>query len=184
MLQIVQSLTIADHKKNFFAVDCQFDLAADKQLIFIYFNKIEPNYVGDTNASLNRNKVWKTELPAKKNQHTDLFSETWSPKICNEKLKSMENKFWNETRQLVLFAGTGKINLTVSFRKIDQMGTYYQVQSVNGFGDLAAGFGRAALPIARYFLWKIGRKLFVQAGPWLKYVDTTVNLKKWLCIFV
>ena len=46
-------------------------------------------------------------------------------------------------------------------------GNYHQRGS--GFGALAAGIGRAALPIARKFLWpvakKIGRELIVQAAP-------------------
>ena len=61
------------------------------------------------------------------------------------------------------------------------MEAYYHQQSVSpyfsghyrqrgsGFGALAAGIGRAALPIARKFLWplakKIGRELIVQAAP-------------------
>ena len=61
------------------------------------------------------------------------------------------------------------------------MEAYYQQESVSpyflghyrqrgsGFGALAAGIGRSALPIARKFLWsvakKIGRELIVQAAP-------------------
>ena len=61
------------------------------------------------------------------------------------------------------------------------MEAYYQQQSISpyfsghyrqqgsGFGALAAGIGRAALPIARKFLWpvtkKIGRQLIFQAAP-------------------
>ena len=49
-------------------------------------------------------------------------------------------------------------------------------QRGSGFGDLEAGFGRAALPIARKFLWpvarKIGRELIVQAAPELVDVVT------------
>ena len=68
------------------------------------------------------------------------------------------------------------------------MEAYYQQQSVSpyfsghyrqrgsGFGALAAGIGRAALPIARKFLWpvakKIGRELIVQAAPELVDVVT------------
>ena len=68
------------------------------------------------------------------------------------------------------------------------MEAYYQQQSVSpyfsghycqrgsGFGALAAGIGRAALPIARKFLWplakKIGRELIVQAAPELVEVVT------------
>ena len=68
------------------------------------------------------------------------------------------------------------------------MEAYYQQQSVSpyfsghyrqrgsGFWALAAGIGRAALPIARKFLWpvakKIGRELIVQAAPELVEVVT------------
>ena len=68
------------------------------------------------------------------------------------------------------------------------MEAYYHQQSVSpyfsghyrqrgsGFGALAAGIGRAALPIARKFLWpvakKIGRELIVQAAPELVEVVT------------
>ena len=68
------------------------------------------------------------------------------------------------------------------------MEAYYQQQSVSpyfsghyrqrgsGFGALAAGIGRAALLIARKFLWpvakKIGRELIVQAALVLVEVDT------------
>ena len=61
------------------------------------------------------------------------------------------------------------------------MEAYYQQQSVSpyfaghyrqrgsGFGALAAGIGRAAIPITKKFLWpvakKIGRELVVQAAP-------------------
>ena len=68
------------------------------------------------------------------------------------------------------------------------MEAYYQQQSVSpyfsghycqresGFGALAAGIGRAALPIPRKFLWpvakKIGRELTVQAAPELVEIVT------------
>ena len=56
-------------------------------------------------------------------------------------------------------------------------GHYWQRGS--GFGALAAGIGRAALPIARKFLWPvaktIGRELIVQAAPEL--VDLVTKKK-------
>ena len=49
-------------------------------------------------------------------------------------------------------------------------------QRGSGFGALAAGIGRVALPIARKFLWpaakKIGRDLLVQGAPELVEVET------------
>ena len=71
------------------------------------------------------------------------------------------------------------------------MEAYYQQQSVSpyfaghyrqrgsGFGALAARIGRAAIPIAKKFLWpvakKIGRELFVQAAP--EIVDVVTKKK-------
>ena len=71
------------------------------------------------------------------------------------------------------------------------MEAYYQQQSVSpyfaghyrqrgsGFGALAAGIGRATIPIAKKFLWpvarKIGRELFVQAAP--EIVDVVAKKK-------
>ena len=74
------------------------------------------------------------------------------------------------------------------------MEAYYQQQSVSpyfsghyrqrgsGFGALAAGIDRAALSIARKFLWpvakKIGLDLIVQAAPELVEVVTKKNSPK------
>ena len=74
------------------------------------------------------------------------------------------------------------------------MEEYYRQQAVSlyfsghyrqrgsGFGALAAGIGRAALPIARKFLWpvakKIGRELIVQAAPELVEVVTKKKTPK------
>ena len=49
-------------------------------------------------------------------------------------------------------------------------------QRGSGFGALAAGFGRVALPLARKFIWpaakRIGRELLVQGAPELVEVAT------------
>ena len=55
-------------------------------------------------------------------------------------------------------------------------------QRGSGFGALAAGIGRVALPLARKFLWpaakKIGRDLLVQGAPELVEVATKRNSAK------
>ena len=43
---------MADDEKKSFAGDYPFDLSSGKQLIFIYVNIIEYQYVGDTKAPL------------------------------------------------------------------------------------------------------------------------------------
>ena len=56
-------------------------------------------------------------------------------------------------------------------------------QRGSGFGALAAGLGRVALPIARKFIWpaakKIGRELISQAAPEL--VDVVTKKKSAKC---
>ena len=48
MLDTFENLTMADDEENTFVGDYPFDLSAGKQLIFIYVNIIEYQYVGDT----------------------------------------------------------------------------------------------------------------------------------------
>ena len=69
-----------------------------EKLIINLICRYESNYIGDFKTSLIRNNIWKAEPPAKKNQHTKLFSASWSTKTPNKNLKSMENKIRNETR--------------------------------------------------------------------------------------
>ena len=54
MLDTFENLTMADDEEKTFAGDYPFDLSAVKQLIFIYVNIIEYQYVGDTKAPLIR----------------------------------------------------------------------------------------------------------------------------------
>ena len=126
-------------------------------------------------------------------QHT-VFSNLENKKLLSKDFQSIENQLRTETGQLVPFAGTGKVILTLNFKKLDLMEAYYQQQSLSpyfsghyrqrgsGFGALAAGIGRGALSIARKFLCpvakKIGRELIVQAAPELVEVVTKKNPPK------
>ena len=53
-LDTSENLTMADDEEKTFAGDHPFDLSAGKQLIFIYVNIIEYQYVGDNKAPLIR----------------------------------------------------------------------------------------------------------------------------------
>ena len=53
-LDTFENLTMADDKEENFAGDYNFDLSAGKQLVFIYVNIIEYQYVGETKAPLVR----------------------------------------------------------------------------------------------------------------------------------
>ena len=50
MLETFENLTMADDEEKTFSGDYPFDLSAGKQLIFVYVNIIEYQYVGDTKA--------------------------------------------------------------------------------------------------------------------------------------
>ena len=54
MLESFENLAMADDEEKTFAGDYPFDLSARKQLLFIYVNIIEYQYVGYTEASLIR----------------------------------------------------------------------------------------------------------------------------------
>ena len=54
MLDTFENLTLADDEEKTFAGDYPFDLSAGKQLIFVYVNIVEYQYVGDTKAPLVR----------------------------------------------------------------------------------------------------------------------------------
>ena len=54
MLDSFENLTMADDEEKIFVGDYAFDLSAGKQLIFIYVNIIEYQYVGDFEAPLIR----------------------------------------------------------------------------------------------------------------------------------
>ena len=63
-LETFENLTMAVDEENIFAGDYPFDLSAERQLIFIYVNTIEYQYVGDTKAPHNR-VIWFKTTPEK-----------------------------------------------------------------------------------------------------------------------
>ena len=98
-----------------------------------------------------------------------------------------------ETGRLVPFAGTGKVVLTLKFKRFDRkpMEQYYAKQASLphfsghyrqrgcGFGALAAGIGRVAIPFARRVILpaakKLGRELLMSAMPEL--IDVAMKKK-------
>ena len=110
--------------KKKFAGDYPFDLSAGKQLIFIYVNIIKYQYVGDTETPLIRS------IDSKQRQkngslceidptHRIVFSNLEYKKLLSKNFQSIEFQLRTETRQLVPFAGTGKVILTLNFKKFD-----------------------------------------------------------------
>ena len=116
--------------------------------------------------------------------------------ILSNNNQKVQVEFRNETGKLIFFIGTGKIIVSVKFRKFFEMEAYYSNQASqskphfsghyrqrgSGFGALAAGIGRVALPLARKFLWpaikKIACDILVQGAPELVEVATRRKLAK------
>ena len=131
MLDIFGNLTMADDEEKTFAGDYPFDLSAGKQLIFIYVNIIEYQYVGDTKAPLIRvidsKQRLKNGSPCKiEPTHKIVFSNLEYKKLLSKDVQSNEIQLRTETGQLVPFAGTGKngsllstaIGITIFFRTL------------------------------------------------------------------
>ena len=97
--------------------------------------------------------------------------------------------------KLIPFNGTGKVIVSLKFKKSFDMEAFYSnqaSQSMTHFSGhykqrgsvvraLAAGFGRVALLLARKFIWpaakKIGRNLMLQEAAELVEVATTTTGK-------
>ena len=104
--------------------DYPFDLSAGKQLIFVYFNIIEHQYVGDTKAPLIRVIDSKQRLKNGSTceiepTHRIVFSNLEYKKLLSKNFQSIDIQLRTETGKLVPFPGTGKVILTLNFKKID-----------------------------------------------------------------
>ena len=124
MLDTFENLTMADDEEKTFAGDYPFDLSAGKQLIFFYINIIEYQYVGDTKAPFIR--VIDSKQRLKNGSPCEIeptprivFSNLEYKKLLSKNFQSIEIQLRIETGQLVPFAGTGKVILTVNFKKFD-----------------------------------------------------------------
>ena len=98
------------------------DLCSRNNLIFIYTNIIEYQYVGDTKAPLLRVRDSKQRL---KNgsvcelepTHRIVFSNLNYRKLLSNTIQSISIELRTEMGELVPFSGTGKVNLTLQFKK-------------------------------------------------------------------
>ena len=123
MLDTFENLTMADDERTF-AGDYPFDLSAGKQLIFIYVNIIVYQYVGDTKAPIIRVIDSKQRLkygsPCEfEPTHRIVFSNLEYKKLLSKNFQSIEIQLRTETGQLVPFAGTGRVILTLNLKKFD-----------------------------------------------------------------
>ena len=101
------------------------DLCAGNHLIFIYTNIIEYQYVDDTKAPLLR--VIDSKQCLKNGSvceleptHRIVFTNLDYKKILTNTIQPISIELRTETGQLVPFLGTGKVILTLQFKKFSQ----------------------------------------------------------------
>ena len=111
----------SDETKAYFG-EFPADLCAGKHLIFIYTNIIEYQYVGDAKALLLR--VIDSKQRLKNGSVCELeptrrivFSNLDYKKLLSNTIQSISIELRTEKGQLVLFSGTGKVILTLQFKK-------------------------------------------------------------------
>ena len=96
------------------------DLLAGKHLIFVYANIIEYQYVGDAKAPLLRVIESKQRLKngsVCEGEPTD-FSNLAYKKLLKNTIQSISIELRTETGDLVPFSRTGKVLLTLQFKKV------------------------------------------------------------------
>ena len=98
------------------------DLCAGKHLIFIYNNVIEYQYVGDTKASLlrvidSKQRLKNGSVSELEPTHRIVFTNLDYKKLLTNTIQSISIELRTETGQLVPFAGTGNVILTLQFKK-------------------------------------------------------------------
>ena len=98
------------------------DLCSGKHLIFIYTNIIEYQYVGDTKAPLlrvidSKQRLKNGSVCELEPTHRIVFSNLDYKKHLSNTIQSISIKLRTKTGELVTFLGTGKVILTLQFKK-------------------------------------------------------------------
>ena len=101
------------------------DLCAGKHFIFIYTNIIEYQYVGDTKAPLlrvidSKQRLKNGSVCELEPTHRIVFTNLDYKKLLTNTIQSISIELRTETGQLVPFSGTGKVILTLQFKKFSQ----------------------------------------------------------------
>ena len=111
-----------DETKTYYG-DFPADLCAGKHLIFIYTNIIEYQYVGDAKAPLlrvidSKHCLKNGSFCELEPTHRIVFTNLDYKKLLSNTIQSISIDLRTETGQLVPFSGTGKVILTLQFKKI------------------------------------------------------------------
>ena len=111
----------SDETKPYFG-EFPADLCAGKHLIFIYTNIIGYQYVGDAKAPLlrvidSKQRLKNGSVCELEPTHRIVFSNLDYKKLLSNTIQSISIELRTETGQLVPFSGTGKVILTLQFKK-------------------------------------------------------------------
>ena len=101
------------------------DLCAGKRLIFIYTNIIEYQYVGKAKAPLlrvidSKQRLKNGSFCELEPTHRVVFSNLDDKKFLSNTIQSISIELRTEAGQLVPFSGTGKVILTLQFKKFGE----------------------------------------------------------------
>ena len=98
------------------------DLCAGKHLIFIYTNIFEYHYVGDAKAPLlrvidSKQRLKNGSVCELEPTHRIVFTNLDYKKLLSNTIQSISIELRTETGQSIPFSGTGKVVLTLQFKK-------------------------------------------------------------------
>ena len=104
--------------------DYPFDLLAGKQLIFVYTDVVEYQYVGDTKTPLicviySKQRLKNGSPCGIEPTHRIVLSNLEYKKLLSKNFRSIRGQLRTETGRFVSFTGTGKDNLALSSKKFD-----------------------------------------------------------------
>ena len=115
---------MSDGEAKAFVAHYPFDLLAGKHLIFVYSNVVEYQHIGDTKAPLirvidSKKRLKNRSLCETEPTHRTVLSNLEHQKLCSNNFQCIEVQLRTQTGKIVPFTGTGKINLTLNFRKFN-----------------------------------------------------------------
>ena len=124
MIDYFDNLAMIDGEAKAFVADYPFDLLAGKQLIFVYSNITKYQHNGDTKAPLTRvidsnQRLKNGNLCEIEPTHRIIFSILEYKKLLSNNFQCIEVQLRTKTGKFFPFTGTGKVILTLNFKKFN-----------------------------------------------------------------
>ena len=124
MIDSFDNLALGDGEAKAFVADYPIDLLEGKQLIFVYSNIIEYQHIGDPKAPLiriidSKQRLKNGSLCEIEPTHRIVFSNLEYKKLLSNNFQCIEAQLRTETGKFVPFTGTGKVILTLNFKKFN-----------------------------------------------------------------